>query len=61
MNSGLIAIIVAVVVFLILFTSSVKTVAQGTVAVTTIFGKYRAVKRPGLNILVPFVDRKSVV
>ena len=57
MNSGLIAIIVAVVVFLILFTSSVKTVAQGTVAVTTIFGKYRAVKRPGLNILVPFVEK----
>ena len=36
-------VIAAVVLFLIL--SSVKTVPQGTVAVTTVFGKFHAVKR----------------
>lgn len=57
MNPGLIAILVAAVVFFIVISASVKTVAQGSVAVTTIFGKYHAVKRPGLNILVPFVEK----
>ena len=52
-----IAIIVAGVLLLLLILSSVKTVAQGSVAVTTIFGKYHAVKRPGLNFLVPFVEK----
>jgi regulator of protease activity HflC (stomatin/prohibitin superfamily) len=52
-----IAVIVVVVLLLLLIVSSVKTVAQGSVAVTTIFGKYHAVKRPGLNFLVPFVEK----
>ena len=52
-----IAIIVAAFVFLLVILASVKTVAQGSVAVTTIFGKYHAVKRPGLNILVPFAEK----
>ncbi len=57
MNVGQIAVLVSVVVFLLVIFASVKTVTQGSVAVTTIFGKYHAVKRPGLNLLVPFVEK----
>lgn len=57
MDSALIVVIVAVVLVLLLVLSSVKTVAQGSVAVTTLFGKYRSVRRPGLNFLIPFVEK----
>jgi len=36
--------------------SGLKTVQQGNVAVVTVFGKYRRVLRPGLNLLIPFVE-----
>ena len=49
--------IVLVAVVAVLLLMSVKAVAQGSVAVTTIFGKYKAVRRPGLNFLVPFVEK----
>ncbi len=49
--------IVAGFVFLLLILSSVKTVQQGTVAVTTVFGKFRSVRRAGLNFLIPFIER----
>jgi regulator of protease activity HflC (stomatin/prohibitin superfamily) len=35
------------------------TVAQGSVAVVTMFGKYRRVMKPGLNIRIPFVEAIS--
>lgn len=57
MDSALIVVIVVVVLVLLLVLSSVKTVAQGSVAVTTLFGKYRSVRRPGLNFLLPFVEK----
>jgi regulator of protease activity HflC (stomatin/prohibitin superfamily) len=49
--------VVAVVIVVLVLVTSLKTVAQGTVAVTTLFGKYRRVLRPGLHLLVPFVER----
>ena len=36
--------------------SGLKTVQQGNVAVVTVFGKYRRVIRPGLNLLIPFSE-----
>jgi regulator of protease activity HflC (stomatin/prohibitin superfamily) len=33
------------------------TVAQGTIAVVTSFGKYRRIMTPGLNIKLPFLER----
>lgn len=36
---------------------SVRTVDQASVAVVTLFGKYRRVMNPGLNFLVPFGER----
>jgi prepilin-type processing-associated H-X9-DG protein len=46
-------IIIGVLFFLLSF----KTVQQGTVAVITIFGKYRRVMNPGLNFKIPFIER----
>lgn len=56
MSTGAIIIIVAVVVVLLLLTG-LRTVNQGTVAVTTVFGKYRRTLRPGLNLVIPFIER----
>jgi regulator of protease activity HflC (stomatin/prohibitin superfamily) len=36
---------------------SLSTVPQGTVAVITIFGKYRRILQPGLNIKIPFIEQ----
>jgi len=56
-DAGTIALIAVGGVVLLVLLSALKTVAQGTVAVTTIFGKYRRVLRPGLNLLVPLIER----
>jgi prepilin-type processing-associated H-X9-DG protein len=57
MSAGPIVGIVVAVVLILLFLAAVKTVPQGSVAVTTIFGKYKSVRRPGLNFLVPFFEK----
>lgn len=49
-------VITFVVILLILLFAFVKTVNQGTIAVVTVFGKYRRILRPGLNFLVPFIE-----
>ncbi len=36
---------------------SIVTVQQGTIAITTIFGKFSRVLRPGLNFKIPFIER----
>jgi regulator of protease activity HflC (stomatin/prohibitin superfamily) len=46
----------AIVVIWIVF-ASLRVVNQATVGVVTMFGKYRRVIRPGLNILIPLVER----
>ena len=56
----ILGVIVAIIVLIGLITS-IKTVAQGHVAVTTVFGKYHGTKRPGLNILIPFIERIQAV
>jgi len=33
------------------------TVKQGTIAVITVFGKYRRILAPGLNIKIPFIEQ----
>ena len=47
-------IVLAIIALLIFY--GMKTVQQGNVAVVTVFGKYRRVIRPGLNLLIPFVE-----
>jgi regulator of protease activity HflC (stomatin/prohibitin superfamily) len=54
MNSILsIFILVVIVLFFIL---SFVTVQQGTIAVITVFGKYRRILNPGLNFKIPFIE-----
>jgi len=48
--------IVAIVAFIILLSSFV-TVKQGTIAVVTVFGKYRRQLRPGLNFKIPLIEQ----
>jgi prepilin-type processing-associated H-X9-DG protein len=43
-----------IVLFILLL--SLRTVAQGTVAVVTSFGKYRRLMSPGLNIKIPIIE-----
>jgi regulator of protease activity HflC (stomatin/prohibitin superfamily) len=47
---------VLVFVLIILFSSFV-TVKQGTIAVITVFGKYRRQLRPGLSLKIPLIEQ----
>jgi regulator of protease activity HflC (stomatin/prohibitin superfamily) len=51
----LLSIVLGVLALLFVFLSFV-TVAQGTIAVVTVFGKYRRVMGPGLNMKIPFIE-----
>ena len=48
-------LVIGFIVFFILLLS-LRTVAQGTVAVVTSFGKYRRLMSPGLNIKIPIIE-----
>jgi regulator of protease activity HflC (stomatin/prohibitin superfamily) len=48
-------IIFIVVILLTIFTS-LTSVQQGSIAVTTVFGKYRRMLTPGLNFKIPFIE-----
>jgi prepilin-type processing-associated H-X9-DG protein len=56
MTSTQIALIAAAVLVVVALTG-LRTVQQGTVAVTTVFGKYRRTLRPGLNLVVPVIEK----
>lgn len=49
---AILLVIAAIIVF-----SGLFTVAQGTVAVITMFGKYRRVSEPGLNFKIPIFEK----
>jgi prepilin-type processing-associated H-X9-DG protein len=51
---GTIILIVLVLLTLLL---SFVTVQQGTIAITTIFGKFSRILRPGLNVKIPFIEK----
>ena len=46
-----------VLVVLFIIFSGLVTVNQGTIAVITLFGKYRRILRPGLNFKVPIIEQ----
>ena len=52
-----IVVLIVVVLAVVLLFASFRTVQQGNVAVTTLFGKYRRVLRPGLNMLIPLFEQ----
>jgi regulator of protease activity HflC (stomatin/prohibitin superfamily) len=45
-----------IIIFLIIF-SGLFTINQGYIGVVTMFGKYRRVVRPGLNIKIPILEQ----
>jgi regulator of protease activity HflC (stomatin/prohibitin superfamily) len=47
--------ILLILLIIILFLG-VRTVNQGTIAVITVFGKYRRILRPGLSVVIPFIE-----
>ena len=47
----------AACVLLLWMLTGLRQVTQGTVAVTTVFGKYKRTLRPGLNFVIPFVEK----
>src|SRR5579871_849428 len=49
-----IVIAVVIILIIVLMTSFARTVPQATVAVVTVFGKYRRVMREGLNFKMPW-------
>lgn len=46
-----------VLVLLFIIITGLVTVNQGTIAVVTLFGKYRRILRPGLNFKIPVVEQ----
>ena len=46
-----------VLVILFIIFSGLVTVNQGTIAVITMFGKYRRILRPGLNFKIPLLEQ----
>ena len=51
----MIGFILFLILLLFVFLSFV-TVKQGTIAVITMFGKYRRILHPGLNFRIPFLE-----
>ncbi len=56
-SGSTVAGIILVILLILVILASLRTVNQGTVGVTTIFGKYKRVLRPGLTVVVPFVEK----
>lgn len=56
MELGTVFTFIAVFLGLIVLFSSFVTVKQGTIAVITVFGKYRRQLQPGLNMKIPLIE-----
>jgi regulator of protease activity HflC (stomatin/prohibitin superfamily) len=52
-----IAVLICIGVVILLITLSFYTVTQGTIAVITLFGKYRRNAHPGLRIRIPLIEQ----
>lgn len=57
MNPALIVVIVVAVLLAVLLARTVRTVPQATAGIVERFGRYHRSLRPGMNLVVPFVDR----
>jgi regulator of protease activity HflC (stomatin/prohibitin superfamily) len=55
MTSQIVSLLVIFFLLIIVFSSFV-TVKQGTIAVITVFGKFRRILTPGLNFKIPLVE-----
>ncbi|MEO8885111.1 MAG: SPFH domain-containing protein [Mucilaginibacter sp.] len=55
MTAQIVTLFIVFIILIILFSSFV-TVKQGTIAVVTVFGKYRRILTPGLNFKLPLIE-----
>src|SRR5215213_3645138 len=46
-----------IILLIILILAGLKTINQGMIGVVTVFGKYRRVLKPGLNLVIPFIEQ----
>jgi regulator of protease activity HflC (stomatin/prohibitin superfamily) len=46
-----------VLVIIIILLAGLKTINQGSIGVVTVFGRYQRVLRPGLRLIIPFVEQ----
>lgn len=46
-----------IILLILIVLTGLKTINQGTVGVITMFGKYRRVLQPGLNLVIPFIEQ----
>jgi regulator of protease activity HflC (stomatin/prohibitin superfamily) len=51
-----ITLLILIFIVLVILFSSFVTVKQGTIAVITVFGKFRRILTPGLNFKLPFIE-----
>jgi regulator of protease activity HflC (stomatin/prohibitin superfamily) len=49
--------IIFLAIILLVIATGFVTIQQGTIGVTTIFGKYRRILRPGLNLRIPLIEK----
>ena len=49
-----------IIVGLIILFGSFFTINQGYIGVITMFGKYRRIVRPGLNMKIPILEKVSI-
>src|ERR1035437_9252429 len=52
-----IPLIILLVLALLVFFLSFVTITQGSIGVVTVFGKYRRIMGPGLNLKIPFIEQ----
>ncbi|HEY4149362.1 MAG TPA: SPFH domain-containing protein [Chitinophagaceae bacterium] len=46
-----------VILVLLIILAGLKTINQGTIGVVTVFGKYKRILKPGLRLLIPFIEQ----
>src|SRR6195952_3339083 len=56
MTSQIVSLFLIFILIIVVFSSFV-TVKQGTIAVVTVFGKYRRILTPGLNFKIPLIEQ----
>lgn len=56
MEPNQVVIYVAIAIGVIIFLKFFVTVKQGTIAVITVFGKYKRIMTPGLNMKIPLIE-----
>jgi len=56
MSTSIIVLFVLIFILLIIISSCFVTVKQGTIAVITVFGKYRRIMSPGLNFKLQLIE-----